>query len=594
MAETQETLKSARSGAAYNAHSYHTKVPPQAIAELIRRHLPGGGVVADCFCGSGTTGVAAALAETDLDISSRYDVVLGDLSPYATFIAEALNRPPDEGLFEAAAQETLANASVEVSRFWDTTHSDGRRGTILFTIWSEIFRCPGCGEPQRFWDLAVDLSQGEIRRAIVCTCGTAFRKEQAERVLERSHDPLLNTWIERPARVPVRITYEVEGLRHEKEPDERDLALIAESSSLAAPACCPERPMLNQEGPWGDLYRSGYHQGISHVHHFYTWRNFVTIGHLWEAAQSSASPQAAQLLVSSYNLAHSTLMSRVVFKQGKTQPVLTGYQTGALYISSLPVEKNPFIGIERKKLGDVSRAFELTRGRRGRVDVVTGPAQSWAELPQKIDYAFVDPPFGANIPYAEANFIAEAWLGNFTDQPLEATISKAQGKTAQSYSDLLADCFSALRARIRKGGSMTVMFHSASSEPWNALTDALANARLDIEDVLLLDKRQGSFKQVRTDGAVQGDLLINARPTSTVARRARGRTPTIEKLQPWLESELEALDGPLDNATKRHLLSRFLAEGVASGGRVSVSAAEFYRAADQLASQRAGIKPQAA
>ena len=147
--------------------------------------------------------------------------------------------------------------------------------------------------------------------------------------------------------------------------------------------------MLDRESPWGDLYRAGYHEGVTHVHQFYTWRNFVTLGHLWCSAAEMETSRAVRFLVSSYNLSHSTLMSRLVFKRGQRQPVLTGYQTGALYISSLPVEKNPVLGIQRSKLPAVMRGFAVTRDRRGQVKVDTKAAQDWRGSGPRADYFFL-------------------------------------------------------------------------------------------------------------------------------------------------------------------------------------------------------------
>ena len=43
----------------YNAHSYHTKVPPRAIIPYILHYTEPGDIILDPFCGSGMTGVAA-------------------------------------------------------------------------------------------------------------------------------------------------------------------------------------------------------------------------------------------------------------------------------------------------------------------------------------------------------------------------------------------------------------------------------------------------------------------------------------------------------------------------------------------------------
>jgi len=50
-----------------------------------------------------------------------------------------------------------------------------------------------------------------------------------------------------------------------------------------------------------------------------------------------------------------------------------------------------------------------------------------------IDYAFIDPPFGANIMYSELNALWEGWLGALTDAKAEAIESKAQSKSLNDY-----------------------------------------------------------------------------------------------------------------------------------------------------------------
>jgi hypothetical protein len=68
-----------KASALYNAHSYHTKVPPAAIAAYIEHYTNPGDIVLDPFCGSGMTGVAA--------LHAGRNALLSDLSPAAVHIA---------------------------------------------------------------------------------------------------------------------------------------------------------------------------------------------------------------------------------------------------------------------------------------------------------------------------------------------------------------------------------------------------------------------------------------------------------------------------------------------------------------------------
>src|SRR2546422_7202908 len=54
--------KVGKNSAIYNAHSYHTKVPPEGIVPYILHYTAPGDLVLDPFYGSGMTGVAARTA----------------------------------------------------------------------------------------------------------------------------------------------------------------------------------------------------------------------------------------------------------------------------------------------------------------------------------------------------------------------------------------------------------------------------------------------------------------------------------------------------------------------------------------------------
>ena len=54
-------IKEGKNDPIYNAHSYHTKVPPRGIIPYILHYTKPGDLILDPFCGSGMTGVAALM-----------------------------------------------------------------------------------------------------------------------------------------------------------------------------------------------------------------------------------------------------------------------------------------------------------------------------------------------------------------------------------------------------------------------------------------------------------------------------------------------------------------------------------------------------
>ncbi len=93
-----EDVSASKADVVYTAHSYHTKVPPQAIASYIQHFTDPGDVVLDFFSGSGMTALACRLADDAdsvrrrrrgdpaVDHQARLPICV-DLSPAATFIA---------------------------------------------------------------------------------------------------------------------------------------------------------------------------------------------------------------------------------------------------------------------------------------------------------------------------------------------------------------------------------------------------------------------------------------------------------------------------------------------------------------------------
>jgi hypothetical protein len=96
----------------YDAHTYHTNVPPQGIAKLIEYYTDSGGDVLDPFYGSGMTGVAAG--------EHGRKALLSDLSPAAVFIAKNLNEPVDAGAYMKAVRTLLDQAAELEHTLYDT------------------------------------------------------------------------------------------------------------------------------------------------------------------------------------------------------------------------------------------------------------------------------------------------------------------------------------------------------------------------------------------------------------------------------------------------------------------------------------------
>jgi hypothetical protein len=180
-----------RSDALYGTHSYHTKVPPAAIARAIVEHAPAGGLVLDPFCGSGMTGVAAQ--------QTGRLAFLNDLSPAAAHIAANYTEPCDPAAFRAGVDRVLARCGEQVEAMYASRDAD-TPARVEYVVWSDVRRCPACGAEIVLWKVRVT----GLRTLICPRCSHRGRKidypVMGERAVETSLSGVQGGRVTRPAR----------------------------------------------------------------------------------------------------------------------------------------------------------------------------------------------------------------------------------------------------------------------------------------------------------------------------------------------------------------------------------------------------------
>lgn len=571
-----------RSGPLYGAFPYPTKISPEAIALFIAAHTQPGDTVFDGFAGSGTTGLAALLCENpsdelraeaerlglDVEWGAR-NAVLYEIGALGSFVGRTLNNPPEPRAFRKVAADILESVEASCGWMYNALDPKGHQGALRHAVWSDLLACPDCQSETSLWDSSVSLAPASISSKFRCqACGFEASLDGTARSVKESWDDVIDAKVEKRSRVVARVYGSTGKARWSRAANQADLDLLAQVEAEPIPDCVPKQLI-----PWGDLYRRGYHKGITHLHQFYTRRNLIVFGRLWEAAgrYPETVQQALRFWLLSYNAAHATIMTRVVAKSAQKDLVVTSAQPGVLYVSGLPVEKNLFAGL-RRKLKTISEAFDVVYGRRGRVKVYQRSSCEVGLPDASIDYVFTDPPFGGNIPYAEINFINEAWLGQFTDRRDEAIVSSSQKKSIHEYQDLLTEALSEANRVLKPDGKATLVFHSASADVWNALRAAYSDAGLGVECAGVLDKTQGSFKQVTTAGAVRGDpVLLLAKAPKAEANEA----DCVWKVAERLSASAFELDASEQSAQR--LYSRLVSHYLTRDQDVPLDADEFYR-----------------
>jgi 16S rRNA G966 N2-methylase RsmD len=577
------SLPATRSGSLYGAFPYPTKISPEAIALFIAAHTKPGDTVFDGFAGSGTTGLAALLCENPPDALRQEakrlglniqwgarNAVLYELSALGSFVGRTLTSPPDPGAFRKAAEEILTVAEQEHGWMYAAADANGKQGVLRYAIWSDLLECPKCGSDETMWDACVSRNPARIASEFTCpSCDYAAPLDEVKRPTARVSDDILGKRTQARAR-KLAWVYGSTGKKQWSRPaSDDDLNTLRRIAREPIPSSVP-----CVEIPWGDLYRGGYHQGMTHLHHFYTRRNLIVFARLWEHAAGYKGDirNALRFWLLSYNASHATIMTRVVAKSGLKDLVVTSAQPGVLYVSGLPVEKNLISGL-RRKLSTIGKAFDIIRGRKGHVDVHQQSSLNVGLPDQSIDYVFTDPPFGGNIPYAEINFLNEAWLDRYTNRADEVIISNHQEKTLSDYQALLTASLSEACRILKNTGKATVVFHSATAEVWNALQASYSGAGFNVESAGVLDKTQGSFKQVTTLGAVRGDPVLLLRKQACYGRAV---VSSVWKVAEQLMREASLTLDPAEQTAQR-LYSRLVTHYLSRHQQVPLDAHSFYR-----------------
>ena len=473
----------------YDAHTYHTKVPPQGIAELIRHYLPQGGLVLDPFAGSGMTGVAAR-------VTGR-DCFLNELSPAASFIADRFVASVDPSAFADAVEAILAE-TAELRRTLYTTvcRECGQTTELLYVVWAYRVRCSCCGDVFQLWDVCRAYGQRvrehKILKEFDCPlCGHHLKKSRLERL-----DP-----------EPVQVGYTCCGPRQREvnhPPDHGDLDLIASLAKGSQPVAgffpttqVPEGVNLNQPRK----------HGLCRIDQFYTPRNLTALSHIWRTIHRVEDAQLAAQLAFVFTSLYQrvTKLSEFRFWGGSGN-------TARFNVPFIFNESNVFKTFERKARTIQDHLATTALHFRKRALVVNGSATSLTWLPDdSVDFIFTDPPFGANINYSEMNLIWESWLEHFTDTREEAIVNRVQGKDIDAYGLLMKTSLSECFRVLRPGHWLALVFMNTSAKVWAALREAVASSGFRIVRVHSFDKQHGTFKQFVSENSAGEDLILHCR-----------------------------------------------------------------------------------
>ena len=488
----------------YLAHSYHTKVPPEAIEPFLQHYTEPGDVVLDPFCGSGMTGVAAALCGRK--------AILNDLSPAAAHLAWNHTRPCDAQALGDGFVAIEKRVADRIRDLYGTTHIDGEPAYVYWTLWSTRHSCLACGHEFLLWDV-MDRKTGRLGASIDCPhCACELRRSSLENLGSE----------------PAWIAYATaDGKRFEKAPDAEDKRIAHALRKDWIAAWHPTTPLAADREMY--IRCALQRHGVGSVADLYTARNLEALGLLWDAINDMSDDRIQRALAFAFtNTAwHGTRMRRFNARGGQ-RPL-----TGTLYIPQLSSEAN-VLEVMRNKIKQLQRYYRSYRPHGAPLPAVTlGSATQLDGIPAgSIDYVFTDPPFGSNIFYADCNLIWESWLGRLTDADEEAVVNRSLppakgGKSLETYAATMGAAMHEMSRVLKPGGWATVVFHSTDGEVWQAIREAAEKAGFDFHEAASLDRRQRSHKGYKgrseSEDVAHFDVVFNLRKPARPAEPAQPR-----------------------------------------------------------------------
>jgi DNA modification methylase len=409
--------------------------------------------------------------------------------------------------------------------------------TLVYVVWSDIYRCQGAKTIEEASD-RLNRRTGErvmVKRRVIRGCGRDIiargTNDRADddgnnAFLRCPHPDCGERWmkgrIQRVNVVPVEECLEYTGVvsahgrveakrfRATRPISASQLKFISELKKCAIPHDHPTFT-VNKDGP---RYRrdslAGKH--IERYPDFFTHRNLWALSLVWNhinKADERVRP-ALRFCFTSQVMRCSRLRRMKGNKPGEQL-------SGTLHIASETAETNIWRVIV-KAVSDYRNAVAgLSIPQDGRPMVCVGSATDLSPIPTgSVDYVFTDPPFGSNIYYSDVSFMWEAWLGRFTEEPDEAIMHRPVDggyKRIEHYAALMDQAFSEIHRILKPGRHATVEFNNSDGAVFEVIKAGLTNAGFVIENMLVFDKVERTYAQIRSTSGVSDvvdkDVLFN-------------------------------------------------------------------------------------
>lgn len=172
--------------------------------------------------------------------------------------------------------------------------------------------------------------------------------------------------------------------------------------------------------------------------------------------------------------------------------------------------------VQTNKLFEDTTQGDVVEGYSSNTDRITYEIEkrSATNLPDKLkseaDLVFADPPYGDTVPYLEQSILWNSFLKKRQNWEQEIVISdsKTRDKGTEDYEKRIKESFKEIEKSLKPEGYFALSFHSLSGQQWHSLMKATMKAGFTLEDILSMDQKTPSPRQLNRPEALENDLLL--------------------------------------------------------------------------------------
>lgn len=455
--------------------AYPSKIYYPHIEQFVKRYSKKSATVLDTFAGSGSTGLAAA--------HTGRKAFLIDDSPYAVFIQENLFAHLNFYDIHNTYTRLVTELSSLFTDLYRIRFPDGAVGIIDNIISSNIYKCNKCGHNISLYGTSIG-KRSEYR----CPhCGNIIniskRSTKKNMVAHRKPVEVETHIMGKRCKVHVSNKIIKQVNSHIKEINNKFKDLWEPSTRIVYDRSYPRK------GGWPGFPKHSKVGGL------FSKKNLLAV-----------------------KILNDYIDNKLITKNKTTKRFFKYVFTESLFRSSSrlfttsgikDIYNVPPVGKEQnvfqvfvRKYKAILRAFKyinkiITPKQKSNIISVQGNARNLKLPDNSFDYAFIDPPYGGIVPYAELNLFYSAWLKKKEDLKNEVIIPMDYEKKlvwAEKWGRMIYEAFSEVYRVLKPGAYLTIVFQSKFSDIWNILRSIMTK-KIGFRFVEFIEDKRGTTFQ---------------------------------------------------------------------------------------------------